>query len=538
MRISSLLLLAASVAPAFAQDPVTVQVNLWAQNINRVTDIAHCGDTRLFVTEQAGVIKIITDSMQVNAQPFLDIQGQVLDAGNEQGLLGMAFDPDYATNGFFYLNYTRGTGTGISRISRWHVSGDPDVADAASEQVIYEWPQPFTNHNGGDLEFGPDGMLYIGFGDGGDAGDPLNNAQDPTDPLGNMIRIDVSDPDTTFTIPPDNPFVGAGPDTLPEIWASGLRNPYRFGFDALTGDLWIGDVGQNTWEEIDRWPAGDNSGPNFGWRCYEGNDPYNTGGCLPASFFVDPVVVQQNWYDGGDWCSSIGGRVYRGSAWPRLEGRYVYTDYCGGEFRSLRPDGAGGWIDEQLATSATGFSVIAEDHAGELFTGNNDNDRVYRIVDKCPMDPPDITQNGNTLMSTPANGYTWYLNGTSIPASNNDTLQATQSGTYWTVGDMGNGCLLHSDTIDLVFNGVIEIGAADLRIAPDPAADRLEVMLMNGASGTIRLVDVRGRIAGSWPLSGPSLTIDVSAMPAGTHAVQWIDEAGAIRVSRPVMIVH
>jgi hypothetical protein len=283
-------------------------------------------------------------------------------------------------------------------------------------------------------------MLYIGFGDGGSGGDPQNHAQNPTDPLGNMLRIDVSDPDTTYTIPSDNPFATAA-DTMPEIWASGLRNPYRFGFDRLTGDLWIGDVGQNAWEEIDFWPAGDNSGPNFGWRCYEGLVGYNTSGCLPHSFFVDPVVVHENLGIGGSWCSAIGGRVYRGVLWPHLYGLYVYTDYCGAEFRSLKPDGLGGFIDAQLCTTAqNGYSVIAENVAGELFTGNNDNDRIYKIVDKCPMDPPDITQSGNTLYSSPATSYTWYHDGIAVPGGTADSLAATLNGNYWVVANMGNGC--------------------------------------------------------------------------------------------------
>ena len=211
--------------------------------------------------------------------PFLDIHTRV-NSGGEQGLLGLAFDPNYAESGFFYVYYIFGGGNGSSRISRFSVTANPDSAAEASEQVIYSWPQPYSNHNGGDIHFGPDGYLYIGLGDGGSGGDPEGYAQNMSDPLGDMIRIDVSDPDTTYTIPPTNPFAGLVGDTLPEIWASGLRNPFRWGFDALTGDLWIGDVGQNAFEEVDFWPAGAlyNSHPNFGWNCYEGFGAYCSTG--------------------------------------------------------------------------------------------------------------------------------------------------------------------------------------------------------------------------------------------------------------------
>jgi glucose/arabinose dehydrogenase len=232
-----------------AQNPVQLKLNTWATGLTKPVDIAHCGDSRLFVVRQAGVIRIVTDSNTVLPTPFLNIQNVVNDVNNEQGLLGLAFDPDYANNGFFYVHYTGGSGNGNSVVSRFTVSADSNIADAGSEVVLYTWPQPFSNHNGGDLDFGPDGNLYIALGDGGSGGDPLGNAQDLTDPLGDILRIHP-EPDSTYSIPLDNPWVNAGGDTLPEIWASGLRNPFRFGFDRLTGDIWIGDVGQNAWEEM------------------------------------------------------------------------------------------------------------------------------------------------------------------------------------------------------------------------------------------------------------------------------------------------
>ncbi len=347
-----------------------------ATGLDDIVDISHAGDERIFCTLQPGTIMIVLNG-SVLPMPFLDITDRVT-FGGERGLLGLAFDPNFDTNGWFYVNYTASDPDLVTRISRFTVpDSTPNLADPNSEEIVYTWPQPYGNHNGGDLDFGPDGMLYIGFGDGGSGGDPQNHAQTLTDPLGDLLRIDVSLPGDTFLIPADNPYASSI-DTLPEIWANGLRNPWRFGFDALSGDLWIGDVGQGNWEEIDFWPAEDNSGPNFGWRCYEGFAPYDTAGCGPAANYVQPIVVQPNL----PWCSIIGGRVYRGSAFSSLYGRFIYSDYCEGEFRSLTPDGVGGWVDELLlATQDQGFVVIAEDSALELYAGNKNQGILYHIVD-------------------------------------------------------------------------------------------------------------------------------------------------------------
>lgn len=527
--------------PLRAQNPVELQLVPWANGLSQVVDLAHAGDDRLFAARRQGLITIISDSMTVVSPPFLNITAAVNDQGGEQGLLGLAFDPDYANNGFFYVHYTAGTGNGISRISRWRVSSDPDSADTASEQVLYEWPQPFSNHNGGDLDFGPDGMLYVTFGDGGDAGDPLNNSQDLSDPLGDIIRIDVSDPDTTWTVPPDNPWVGLNNDTLPEIWASGLRNPYRFGFDRLTGDLWIGDVGQNAWEELDFWPAGDNSGPNFGWRCYEGEATYNTGGCQGMSNYEFPVSVHENVWTGGTWCSAIGGRVYRGTTYPRLVGRHIYTDYCAGEFWMITPDGQGGWVDELgLATGAQGYVVIAEDVNGELYTGNTSNGQVRKIVDRCPMDPPSITFDGAVLSSTAANDYQWYLNGSPIGGATGQTWAPTSNGLYYVVGGFANNCDLRSDTITVLTIGFDEASAdAALRVYPQPADEELVVeWTPDAADQRWQLVDATGRelINGGWPADRATVRIDVRAIAPGPAVLRLMDTEGRTRASRPVLI--
>lgn len=514
-----------------AQNPVELQLNNWATGLTEPVDIAHCGDSRLFVVLQPGVIRIITDSMTVLPTPFLNIQSIVNDAGNEQGLLGLAFDPAYASNGYFYVHYTGGSGNGFSVVSRFTVSADSNIADVNSQVVLFTWPQPFANHNGGDLEFGPDGNLYIALGDGGSAGDPQGNAQDLTDPLGDILRI-RPEPDSTYSIPADNPWVNAGGDTLPEIWASGLRNPFRFGFDALTGDVWIGDVGQNAWEEIDLWPGGTVGAPNFGWRCYEGNAPYNTSGCQPQSFYVPPVAVHENVFTGGDWCSSIGGRVYRGTQFPRLYGRYIYTDYCAAEFWSLTPDGIGGWNDELLLDGAgQGWVCIAEGHDGTLYTCNQLTGVVRKIVDKCPMDPPSITDDGSTLTSSPADGYQWYLNGASISGATAQTYTPTQSGDYHVVGTFPNGCELSSDTIAFTITGLAELDLQDVRVFPVPANDVLMIEHAGAPQGAalVRMLDLTGRLVleERWPAGMSRTGVEVNQLSQGSYLIQVLDSRGA-----------
>ncbi|MCB0794752.1 MAG: PQQ-dependent sugar dehydrogenase [Flavobacteriales bacterium] len=507
---------------ALAQNPVQLQTVHWASGLPGVVDLVNAGDDRLFAVQQQGIIRIISDSNTVVATPFLDIQGQVNDTFNEQGLLGLAFDPDHANNGYFYVHYTAGAGNGTTRVSRFALTGDPNMADPASEVVLYEWPQPFSNHNGGDLDFGPDGNLYIALGDGGDANDPQNNSQDLSDPLGDILRIHPED-NGTYTIPSDNPWVGVQGDTLPEIWASGLRNPWRIGFDRLTGDLWIGDVGQNAYEEIDFWPAGDNSGPNFGWRCYEANDPNILSGCLPASAYVFPVTEHDNVAIGGDWCSSVGGRVYRGAEFPRLSGRYIYTDYCAGDLWMLSPDGNGGWIDEVgLNTSTFGSAVIGDGADGSLFLGNESNGTVRKIVDRCPMPAPTISVSDTVLSSTMANGYQWYLNGAPIAGATSQTYTPMVNGDYHVVGTFANSCVLSSDTLTLLSVSISEQATNGFALFPVPANDILYVQAGDviPTGGMVLVMDAMGRVAASGPWGGGTqVALRTTDLAPGTYQV-------------------
>ena len=338
------------------------------------------GSGRLFVVEQNGKIKILKDGV-VSETPFLDVSPDGLNltrSSGEQGLLGLAFHPDYEINGYFYIDYTR-RADGASVVSRFSVSEDPDLADSANEKIILgPVSQPFVNHNGGHIAFGPDGYLYISLGDGGSAGDPENNAQDTTNLLGNILRIDVDGGDP-FGIPPDNPFVGdeTGED---EIFAYGLRNPWRFSFDresTPTARIFCGDVGQGSLEEIDLIV----NGGNYGWRIMEGTACYNPSEDCPTEGLILPIYE----YDHTLGCSITGGYVYRGEAWPQLEGLYFYADYCRGTIWALEEDGTDEWVNHEVYDSNLNITSFGEDEQGEIYVCGHSNGVIYRIM---PAPPP------------------------------------------------------------------------------------------------------------------------------------------------------
>ena len=332
---------------------------------------APAGDlSRLFIVEKTGGIRIVKDGTLLPA-PFLDISGQV-SGGPEQGLLGLAFPPDYASTGRFVVHYTDIAGN--TRVSAFEVSANPDIADASSEQVILTADQPAPNHNGGQVAFGPDGFLYLGLGDGGGSNE---RGQDLSELLGSILRIDVQS-GTSYTVPPDNPFVGQQPATRPEVWSYGLRNPWRFSFDRANGDLYIADVGQNDLEEIDVAPAaaGGGKGVNYGWSIMEGGECLGGGQCDQTG-----LTLPIGQYSHAEGCSVIGGYVYRGSVLPALQGVYFFGDYCQGWVRSFRY--ASGTATEltEWPTLHTGspLNSFGEDAAGELYVLESSG-RVSRIV--------------------------------------------------------------------------------------------------------------------------------------------------------------
>jgi glucose/arabinose dehydrogenase len=337
-----------------------------AGGFSQPVHVTHAGDGsgRIFVVEQAGRIRVL-DNGAVLPSPFLDITAKLVCCG-EQGLLSVAFPPGFAAKGYFYVNYTR-TPDGATVVARYSVSsGDANVADPVSEEVILAIPQPFANHNGGQLAFGPDGYLYIGMGDGGSGGDPFLLAQNPDNVLGKLLRIDVESGAAPYGIPPTNPFLGMA-GYRPEIWALGLRNPWRFSFDRGTGDLYIGDVGQGNFEEIDFQPAGDPGGRNYGWNIMEGDSCYPVGtvGCNRTGLAL-PVFV----YDHALGCSVTGGHVYRGSAFPPLQGVYLFGDYCSGRIWGIRKNGAG-WDNALLATTTLPISTFGVDESGNVYVVNH-----------------------------------------------------------------------------------------------------------------------------------------------------------------------
>ncbi len=404
---------------AVAQVPA-VKTKRIATGLNYPTFVTHApGDTsRLFVLEKRGVIKIIDLATNtVLATPFLNIDSIVVggsSVSDEQGLLGLAFHPDYANNGCFFVYYTA-NGTGANTVARYKVSADPNVADGGSGLVIMSWSDPFSNHNGGWMDFGPDGYLYIAVGDGGSANDPGNRAQTIVNmKLGKIHRIipDVVDSVAPhYTVPSDNPFVGITGDD--EIWAYGVRNPWRCSFDRETGDLWIGDVGQDAVEEIDFQPAGAPGGRNYGWRCTEGTNCTGLTGCTCGSGTLTPPIKTHNHASGtnGAFCIT-GGYVYRGCAYPELQGTYFYADYSLNNVWSFKYNGS--VISDftvrnsQITPSIDGFVVnqiasFGEDANGEVYIvdhGSTTGGQIFKIIPAtgevtCPEpNPADLDGNG------------------------------------------------------------------------------------------------------------------------------------------------
>lgn len=347
----------------------TIGLQSFATGFTKPLEITNAGDSRLFIVEQGGIIKILNSDGTTNPNAFLNITGQV-STGGEQGLLGLAFHPNYISNGFFYTNHTNLSGNTV--ITRYSVdSANPNLANASSGIVLLTIAQPYANHNGGTLKFGPDGYLYIGMGDGGSGGDPENRAQNTNELLGKMLRIDVNS-GTPYSIPTGNPYVGiAGAD---ETWAIGLRNPWKFSFDKKLGNLWIADVGQNNIEEINI-AAATLSGLNYGWRCYEGNTAYNTVGCPSEAAMKFPLKTI-NHSTGA--CSITGGYVYNGTVYPNFKGLYFFTDYCDPKIGIMTSNGT---VTYSIVFTGNNFSSFGEDINGELYVAALNNGTIFKITD-------------------------------------------------------------------------------------------------------------------------------------------------------------
>jgi glucose/arabinose dehydrogenase len=354
-------------------DPAAYAWEPFVTNLTQPLDLTSFpdGSGRILILEQPGTARVYQDG-NVLPEPFLDIRSRVVTQGTEQGLLGLAFHPNYAENGYFYVNYTGRSGSGDTVVSRFQVSqSDPNRAEPDSELILLQIAQPFRNHNGGGMVFGPDGYLYISTGDGGSGGDPQNHGQRLNTLLGKLLRIDVDGGDP-YGIPADNPFADGSGE--PEIWAYGLRNPWRFSFDRLTGDMYIADVGQNQWEEINFQPADSPGGENYGWVYREGSNPYQ--GTPPADLeLVDPVHEYQH----GVGCSVTGGFVYRGQDLPEFRGIYLFSDYCTGRVWGLLRGTDGSWQSQELFQTRMNVSSFGQDENGELYLMDRSSGNVLRL---------------------------------------------------------------------------------------------------------------------------------------------------------------
>src|SRR5690606_8633557 len=309
----------------------SITLSPFATGFSDPVEFARCGDDRLFVVQQGGAIKVVNSDGSVNSENFLNLSS-IISTVSERGLLGLDCHPDYESNGYFFVNYTNASGNTV--IARYSVSDDPNIADASSGLILLTINQPFSNHNGGCIKFGPDGYLWISMGDGGSGGDPNNNGQNKSSLLGKMLRISVDGDVMPYSIPSDNPFAN-GAQGEEEIWAYGLRNAWKFSFDRETNEVWIADVGQNAIEEINKMPSTE-AGLNYGWRCYEADQPYNTSGCQDSSTMTFPVA-QYNHSAGR--CSLTGGYVYRGSQYTDIYGLYFFADYCSNHIGVVNQDG-------------------------------------------------------------------------------------------------------------------------------------------------------------------------------------------------------
>jgi glucose/arabinose dehydrogenase len=424
-------LFAAALATSAAHASLAVVPQLFATGFQSPVDIVATGHGpgQLFVVEQAGRIRILRNGV-VDATPFLDIRNLVA-TGGERGLLGLALHPGFAANGRFFVNYTR-AGDGATVIAEFAVSaGNRNVANPASLRELMTIAQPFENHNGGALRFGPDGFLYIGMGDGGSGNDPGNRAQNPQELLGKILRIDV-DAAPPYGIPPGNAYATPG-EGRPEIWALGLRNPWRMSFDRVTGDLYIGDVGQSAVEEIDFVPRNGGAGLNFGWRVMEGNNCTGLGGGAPcgSTAFVAPIAT----YEHNLGCSVSGGVVYRGSAVPVMQGRYLYGDFCSGRIWTASRDRDGRWAVEVLLEPGHMIATFGEDSAGEVYWSDFAGGNVYRLA-ASPAAPVSVEYFNETLghyfmtafpeeaafLDAGALGGAWKRTGFAFPAGPDDAL--------------------------------------------------------------------------------------------------------------------
>lgn len=436
-----------------------VDIELFKNGFTNPVDIQNAGDDRLFVVEQSGIIKILNADASINVEPFLNISS-IVSSGGERGLLGLAFHPDYTNNGYFFVYYIDNSGD--TQVARYTVDGsDPNIANPSTALLIIDVEQPFGNHNGGCIQFGADGFLYIGLGDGGSGGDPGNRAQNLETLLGKMLRLDIDNTDggNNYAIPVDNPFIG-NPDALDEIWAYGLRNPWRFSFDSLTNDLWIADVGQGTIEEINK-VSFSSGGLNYGWRCYEGTQAYNTSGCPDPSELTFPVAE----YNHSVGYSVTGGYVYHGNVYSDIQNLYFFADLNGfigtvdSENNLVNHGNFGGtWVS------------FGEDINGEVYIADLSGS-IYKIIGGEILDNDNFTNSNVSIYPNPASDS---LN---IKSSNNTIIRSIN------IYDLKGSTVLTKDNVGLSENKIsinlLEDGIYMVKVTSENGISIVKKLIIN-----------------------------------------------------------
>lgn len=506
----------------------TINLQSFITGLTRPVMVTHAKDARLFVVQRNGVI-LVYDTAGVKIDTFMNIRNKITTssgAGEERGLLSIAFSPNYASNGYFFVYYNDINGQ--VTISRWSVSSNPNKANMSSETIVIKIFHPFSNHNGGCLRFDQFGYLVAGTGDGGSAGDPGNRAQNIDTLLGKMLRFDVTT--LPYTIPPGNLFVGApGRD---EIWSYGMRNPWRFSFDRKNNDLYIADVGQNIWEEINYQPADSVAGRNYGWKCWEGNVVYSTS--CPGTTF--PVQVYNH---SSVECSVTGGVVYRGDKYADLNGYYFYADYCSADFWALTKN-SGSWANNlALAFGSDGIVSIDEDYFGEMYTCGLSLGVVYKMKsDNCEsvvyVDSAKITASNihadclvDTLYANyiPGVVYQWKNAGVAISGANSWKLAVPgNSGGDYTVDVINGSCTTTSASYKLdICEGVENLENHNYKFYPNPAKDIIFIENFNTNSllSTIRIIDISGNTVLSFSGNKDKKQgFDVSKLNNGLYILQ------------------
>ena len=494
--------------------PLTVELDSYITGLSNTVDIQF-HDSVMFIIDQDGIINMANGNT-VSDDEFLDITNIVQFTG-ERGLLGLAFDPDFDINRTFYVNYVNNSGNTV--IASYLTFEDSLAGDVSTANILLTINQPFSNHNGGQIQFGPDGYLYIGMGDGGSAGDPGDRSQDGQELLGKMLRIDVTADD--YSIPSDNPFVDST-FIENEIWAIGTRNPWRFSFDMETGDLWIADVGQNQYEEIDFQLASSEGGENWGWRCYEGLHAYNTSGCGPASDYDDPIFEYS--HSGGS-CSVSGGYVYRGADSDLLNGVYLGIDYCSGYLFGIRRNDSGPLVTYDFGDFGFGYTTFGQDNDGEMYVAKGST--IYQIVDPCHSQTPLLSTNGDSLIVEEGNNYYWFLNGEEIEGNNqNYLLFLPPYGVYTCVVENEYGCNIESNEIDLIELGLEDIKPPFFKVYPNPFSSTLTIEGDLEHVNTANIYSIDGKLLWSKQSLEKNQKIDLNNFQKGCYLLELVDNKG------------